>query len=131
MTVQPIQPQDRRPKKSAERANKRKQAEMDAEAIGIRVDGVEYVLNRNDITGRAEADIRKQVGMSVTEIVDAMGRGGLDYVCMFMWACKFLQGEDVDLDDLLDSVSAASDAEMLTPDEIQASQGPKASGSAS
>lgn len=132
MTVQPMQPRDRQAKKTAERANARRQREMDAEAVGIRIDGVDYIVNPNDITGRLEFEIRRQCGMGVAEIAAALERTqGIDYLGMFMWAVRHAHGEDVDLMDVLDGVSAGSDVEVLTKAALKAAAAevPKASGS--
>lgn len=133
MTVQPIKPQDhlqpQRPKKAAERAKKRQQQAMDAEAVGVRIDGRDYVINPNDLTGRLEFEIRRECGMGVAEIVANMERTqGIDFLGMFMWAVRKSHGEDVDLMDVLDSVSAGSDVEVMTEDEVASAQesGPKA-----
>lgn len=136
MTVQPIQPQDRRPslKKTTAGSKKRKQTAMDAEAVGIRIDGRDYVVNPNDVTGRVEFEIRKECGMGVAQIVAAMEQTqGIDYLGMFMWAVRRINGEDVDLMDVLDSVSAAADVEVMKPGEVAAASdsAPKASGTAS
>jgi hypothetical protein len=72
--------------------------------------------------------------MGVAEIAEQMGRtGGIDFLGMFMWACKKSRGEDVALLDVLDSVSAGSDVEVLEGDELAEALGsdPKASGSSS
>ncbi len=136
MSVQPINPQDRRPsmKKQTAGSKSRKQAAMDAEAVGFRLDGVDYVINPNDLTGRLEFEIRSECGMGVAEIAEAMGRtGGIDFLGMFMWACKKSRGENVELLDVLDSVNAGSDVEILEGDELAEALGsaPKASDSAS
>lgn len=133
MSVQPIrEPQDRRPKKAAERATTRKQKAMDAEAFGMRVDGEDYILNPNDLTGRLDFEIRRDCGMGVIEILQAAERtSGMDFVGMFMWACKRAQGVDADLMEMLDKVNANMDAELMTPEDIAEATAPKASGSAS
>jgi hypothetical protein len=80
---------------------------------------VDYVVNPNDITGRAEFEIRRECGMGVAEIVEAMNRTqGIDYLGMFMWAVRHAHGEDVDLMTVLEGVSAGSDVEVMTSTEI-------------
>lgn len=128
MTVQPIQPQDRRPKKATERAKKRKQETMDAQQFGIRVDGRDYVLNPNDITGAVEYLIRQRLGMGLAELAEkTQASPGFDYVGMFLWACRVAQGErDLDLMEVLEGISGGSVIEEVEVDEI-----PKASDSSS
>ena len=130
MTVQPIQPTDhQRPRKQAERAAKRRQQQMDSEAVGIRIDGVDYVINPNDLTGRVEMEIRKEIGMGFAELSARLQTSpGMDYLGMFMWAVRHANGEQVDLMDILDGVSAGSDVEVLTDVEDSA---PKARGGSS
>jgi hypothetical protein len=119
VTVQPIQrpePQDRRrPAKQAERVQARKQKAMDAEAVGIRIDGVEYVINPNDITGSVERKIRQTIGKGIPELqIDLKERPGIDLLGEFMWAVRFANGErDLGLDEVLDSVSYGSDVEIM------------------
>lgn len=115
MTVQPIQPQDHRPAKSAQRAKSRRQKELDADAMGFRVDGVEYVINAHDLTGRVEMEIRKELGMGLAELQQRLEQSpGMDYLGMFMWAVRHANGEDVDLMTVLDGVNAGSDFEVIT-----------------
>lgn len=131
MTV--AQPQDHLPAKrspnQAARARKRKQQQMDADAVGIRIDGVEYVINPHDLTGRVEFQIRERLGMGLAELHERLERSpGLDYLGMFMWAVKHANGEDVDLMDVLDTIRGDSDVEVMKADEAGAAVGPKASG---
>ena len=52
---------------------------------------------------------------------------GVDYLGMFMWACRLAHGDDVELMEVLEGVSHGSDVEVVEEPE----QAPKASGSAS
>jgi hypothetical protein len=118
VTVQPIrEPQDhRRPAKQAQRVSARKQKAMDAEAVGIRIDGVDYVINPNDITGSVERRIRQTIGKGFVELQMLLQEHpGIDLLGEFMWAVRYANGErDLDLDTVLDSVSYGSDVEVLT-----------------
>lgn len=136
MTVQPIKPQDRRPsmKKTTAGSKKRKQSAMDAEAVGLVIDGREYVISPNDLTGRVEFEIRRECGMGVAEIVAAMDRTqGIDYLGMFMWAVRRVHGEEVDLMDVLDDINAGADVEIMKGEDVARALGsaPKASDSSS
>lgn len=129
MTVQPIQPQDHRPstKKVTAGSKRRKQAAMDAEAVGIRIDGVDYVINPHDLTGRVEMEIRREIGMGLAELQERLEKSpGLDYLGMFMWAVRHANGEPVDLMDVLDDIRADSDVEVLLGDDAAKATGPKA-----
>jgi hypothetical protein len=119
----PIQPQDRRPAKSAQRAKARKQAEKDKQMFGIRVDGRDYILNPHDVTGAAEYLIRKELGMGLSELADkTKASPGFDYVGMFLWAVRVAKGErDLDLMEVLEEISGGSVIE-----EIEVEVGPKA-----
>lgn len=116
MTVQPIQPQDHRPKKQAERARARRQKAMDDGRITLRIDDREYSINRADITGLAEFEIRATIGMSLTELCIQMEQTpGMDRVGMFMWACRYVNGErDLDFMDVLADVSMDVDVEIVS-----------------
>lgn len=118
-------PQDHKApaKKVTAGSKRRKQAAMDAEAVGIRVDGVDYVINPNDLTGRVEMEIRREIGMGLAELQQRLSESpGLDYLGMFMWAVRHANGETVDLLDVLDGVSAGSDVDVIDSPEA----GPKA-----
>lgn len=121
MSVQPIrQPDDHRPKDRRHTASskKRRQEAIDAEAVGIRIDGVDYVINPNDLTGRIEMEIRKEIGMGLAELQQKLEASpGMDYLGMFMWAVRHANGDDVGLYEVLDSVSAGSSVEVLSEDE--------------
>lgn len=117
MTVQPIrEPEDhQRPARQAQRSKARRQQQMDSEAVGIRIDGVDYVINPNDITGSVERRIRQVIGKGFVEIQTALQEHpGIDLLGEFMWAVRYANGErDLDLDAVLDSVSYGSDVEVL------------------
>lgn len=129
MTVQPIQPQDRMPKKVTGGSKRRKQQAMDSDAFGIRIDGEDYVLNPNDMTGAAEFRIRKEIGMGISELSQRLQTSpGADYLGMFMWAVRVAHGEhDLELMEVLENVSMGSDVEVIEEPDT----GPKASDSAS
>lgn len=114
-----VQPQDRLKKVTAG-AKKRQQQAMDADAVGVRIDGVDYVINPHDLTGRVEMEIRREIGMGLAELQQRLETSpGIDYLGMFMWAVRHANGETVDLLTVLDSVSAGSDVEVLS--EVPAS----------
>lgn len=112
----PTTPQDRRPpaRKQTAASAKRAKAVMD-ENYALRIDGVEYVIVPADFTGRLEARVRRETGMSVMGIIDALdsGQTGVDLLAMFMWAVRLGRGEEASLDDILDSVSYASEVETI------------------
>ena len=117
MTVQPIQPQDhQRPAKQSERARTRRQKELDKGTLCLRIDGREYTMNRADITGVVEYEIRGKLGMSMTELCMKMQTApGMDLIGMFMWACRYIDGErDLDFMDVLAEVSMDIDAEIVS-----------------
>lgn len=110
-------PQDRRPpaRKQTASSKKRAQAVMD-EDFALRIDGEEYVIVPADFTGRLEARVRRETGMSVTGIINALdsGQTGVDLLGMFMWAVRLGRGEeDASLEEILDSVSYASEVEQV------------------
>jgi hypothetical protein len=81
---------------------------MDAETFGIRVDGVDYMVNPNDMTGSVERKIRQTIGRSFVQLQVAFEREmGIDLLGELMWAIQFANGasEVGDLDSVLDSVS--------------------------
>jgi hypothetical protein len=127
VTVSPIQPQDHRPpaKRATASSKKRKQAAMDGEFFAIRVDGVDYVLNPNDITGAVEYKFRRELGMGLAEYaMAAQDSPGVDQVGALMWACRMAHGEDIELLDVLETISMGSSIEEIE----DATPAPKASG---
>ena len=128
MTVQPIQPQDRRPKKATERARNRKQQAMDAETFAVRVDGKDYILNPNDITGATEFRFRKEVGTSIGEYTaNAQTAPSIDQLGVLMWAARLANGEEVELMEVLEGITLGSKIEQIEV-EVEA---PKASAKSS
>ena len=116
MTVQPIQPMDhQRPQKQAARAKARRQKEIDDGAICLKIDDREYTLNQADITGVVEFEIRAKLGMSLTELCMRLESApGMDYIGMFMWACRYVNGErELDFMDVLAEVSMDVDVEIV------------------
>lgn len=115
------QPQDRKPpaRKTTAGSKKRAQEALDAETFGIRVDGVDYILNPNDMTGSVERKIRQELGRSFAQLQVAFEREmGIDLLGELMWAIRFANGErDLLLDDVLDSVSYASSVEEIKDPE--------------
>lgn len=129
MTVQPVEPQDHMPpaRRQTASSKKRKQQAIDADAVGVRIDGVDYVVNPHDLTGRVEFEIRREIGMGLAELQERLEKSpGLDYLGMFMWAVRHANGETVDLMSVLDEIRADSDVEVLTADDAAGSAGPKA-----
>jgi len=123
----PTQPQDHKPpaKKVTGGAKRRQQQAMDADAVGIRIDGVDYIINPHDLTGRVEMEIRREIGMGLAELQQRLEASpGVDYLGMFMWAVRHAQGDPVGLYDVLDGVSAGSDVEVLNGEDVPAA--PKA-----
>lgn len=120
MTVQPIKPQDHQPpaRRQTASSRKRQQAAMDAQTVVIRVEGVEYTLNPNDITGAVEYRIRKEIGMGLEELSGKLEASpGVDYLGMFLWACRLAGGEtDLDLMEVLEGISHGSDVEVVAGD---------------
>jgi hypothetical protein len=75
-------------------SKKRAQAAMDAETFGIRVDGVDYIINPNDMTGSVERKIRRRsIGRSFAQLQVAFEREmGIDLLGELMWAIRFANG---------------------------------------
>jgi type IV secretory pathway VirB3-like protein len=121
VTVQPIrEPQDhKRPVKQAQRAKARRQKELDDGTLSLRIDGQTYSLNRADVTGVVEYEIRGKLGMSVTEIAMKLQTSpGMDLIGMFMWAVRYINGErDLDFMEVLAEVSMDIDVEFVTNPE--------------
>jgi hypothetical protein len=117
----PRQPQDHTPpaRKTTVGSKKRAQQALDAETFGLRVDGVDYILNPNDMTGSVERKIRNELGRSFAQLQVAFEREmGIDLLGELMWAIRFANGErDLLLDDVLDSVSYASSVEEIKDPE--------------
>lgn len=92
--------------------------------FGMKVDGVEYTLNPNDLTGAVEFRIRERLGMGLAELSEKVQASpGFDYIGMFLWACRVAKGEtDLDLMEVLEGISAGSEI-----DEIEVKPAPKAS----
>lgn len=119
--TEPRQPQDRQRPRKTSGSKRQRQAATDAAAVGLSIDGVEYVINPNDLTGWVEYEIRRECGMGVAEIVAAMERTqGIDYLGMFMWAVRRANGEDVALREVLEGISAGSDVEVMSKKELAA-----------
>lgn len=113
----PTQPQDRRPpaRKTTATSAKRRNAVLE-EDFTLRIDGDDYTIVPGDFTGRLEAKVRAKTGMSVVGIIDALdgGQTGIDLLAMFMWAVRLGRGEEnADLDEILDSISYASEVEVV------------------
>ncbi|WP_332645108.1 hypothetical protein [Aeromicrobium sp.] len=99
---------------------KRKQ-ELD-QSFAIRVDGVDYVLTPSELTGVQEMEIRRQTGYSVTTLIREITLNpGVDLIGIFKWACNLSQGKPADLLESLESVSYASDVDVIGEDVEPAS----------
>lgn len=91
----------------------KREALMD-ETFAIRVNDEVYSITPADLTGLVEFRIRRETGMSVEGIVTALSaEPGVDYLGMFMWACKVAAGEDVSLESVLASVSWAAEVDVI------------------
>lgn len=110
------QPSDRRPpaRKTTASSDKRRKAILDQDYT-LRIDGVDYTIVPADFTGRVEAQIRRETGMSVLGIIEALEgeQTGIDLLGYFMWAVRLGRGDVVTLDEVLDSISFASEVETV------------------
>jgi hypothetical protein len=106
-------------------ASESKRDKMLDDSFGIRIDGIDYVLTPADLTGVQELRIRRETGYSVTTLIQELQTApGVDLIAMFMWACSLSQGKSADLEQILGSVSYASDVEIM--DEPQPDNSPEA-----
>lgn len=122
-------PQDRRPPARRETATtaKRRNQVLDEE-FTLRIDGVDYTIVPADFSGRLERKVRAETGMSVLGIINALdgGQTGIDLLGMFMWAVRIGRGEEVELDDILDSISYASEVEVVGEGDKRGDDSPEA-----
>lgn len=106
----------------------RKKAETDKildQTVEIAIDGAVYKLTPADLTGLQEMRIRRETGMSVIEIIQGLQEHpGIDYLGMFMWACRLSAGEeDATLEASLKGISYGSEVvikEDAVPDSPEA-----------
>lgn len=96
------------------RSTKAKQdAELD-ETFAIRVDGEVYKITPADLTGAQEFRIRQATGMSVTQVItNLQAAPGVDMLGVFMWIARTTAGEKVELMEVLESISYASDLDIV------------------
>jgi hypothetical protein len=71
----------------------KKQNEKDA--LRFRVDGVEYTVDRSDITPRIERELFTQAGITLSDAGMALTRGALFGVAAMMFVARRQQGEQV------------------------------------
>lgn len=92
---------------------KKREAELN-ESFAIRVDDTEYKLVPADITGLAEMKVRRETGMSITELIQKLqANPGMDLIGCFMYACEIAAGREADLEKILGSVSWASEFDVV------------------
>jgi hypothetical protein len=95
---------------------KAREAALD-ESFTIRIDDEVYTIDPADITGLLEMKVRRETGMSVTEIISKMQSApGIDLIGCFMYACEVAAGREADLEKILGSVSMDSDFEVVDGD---------------
>lgn len=100
-------------KKPTASSEAKRKKELD-QSFAIRIDGDDYVLTPSDLTGVQEMEIRKATGYSVTTLIREISLNpGVDLVGIFMWAVKLSQGEPADLLEILESISYASDVDVI------------------
>lgn len=99
---------------------------MDADTVGVRIDGVDYVINPHDLTGSLDRGIRQVIGKGFAELHrDLQHHPGIDLLGEFMWAVRYANGErDLSLDEVLDSVNYGSEVEVI--ENAKPASGPKA-----
>lgn len=101
----------------------KKDAELD-ETFAIRVDGQVYKITPADLTGAQEFRIRQATGMSVAQVItNLQASPGVDMLGVFMWIARTTAGERVELMDVLESISYASDLDIVEdaePDDPEA-----------
>lgn len=92
---------------------KKREAELDRD-FTIRVDDTAYTLVPADITGLTEMKVRRETGMSVTELIDKLqSHPGMDLIGCFMYACEIAAGREANLEKILGSVSYASEFDVV------------------
>lgn len=92
---------------------RKREAELN-EDFTIEVDGTRYTLVPADITGLTEMKVRRETGMSVTELLEKIqAHPGMDLIGCFMYACEVAAGRDADLEKILGSVSYASEFDVV------------------
>lgn len=132
---------DGKPKETAA-SRARKQARMDDEAFGLRVAGLspaslngDYWINPNDVNGLIESRLRREVGLGVTGLLQALQQSpGADLVGIFMWFSRLAAGKAVfindrpaSLDQVLRAVTFDADVEVIDDSDEDAEADPKAS----
>ena len=104
-------------KKHTNSSEAKRKAAQD-ESFGICIDGVDYILTPSDVTGIQEMQIRRESGYSVTSLIREISlEPGVDHLGIFMWVCDLTQGKPADLIKSLESVSMASDVEIIEDSE--------------
>jgi len=99
------------------------QSALDAEAIAIKIDGRLYSLNPADVTGSQDRKLRQATGQTIAMIIGELESApGLDTIATFMFACRYLAGEEnLDFDQLLDEITYDTEAEIINgPDAAAA-----------
>lgn len=92
----------------------KRRSDLDAMTMGIKVAGVEYWLYPADVNGLVEMRVRRETGLSLTEIMALAGPSmGVDILGYFMFASEIAAGRDADLEKILGSVSWAAEIDVL------------------
>lgn len=87
-------------------------AQLD-QTVEVLIDGESYKLTPADLTGIHEMRIRKETGLSVSEILTKLQESpGIDLLGMFMFACAIAAGDNPDLMEILGGISYASEVEI-------------------
>ncbi len=108
----------------ASAARKKKDASF---TIAFKVDGVNYVVERDQLTSRIELELFKQSGLTFAEAMGALERTGTPIpfaIACLIFLARRSRGEQVTYDVILDGLSYEMDLEVI--DETTEPTGPEA-----
>lgn len=105
---------ERPARKQTKGAEARRREALAEKVYSLKIDGEVYTLDMGELNGLHELRLRRETGMSVEEVMSAIGtKPGLDVLGIYMWLCDLTAGGDSSLEDHLTGISWASEVESI------------------
>lgn len=100
------------------KTEQRRKKEMDDARFSFKVNGDTYTVSPADLTGLQEAKIRATTGHAVPYLIQTVTTDpGLDIIGALMWISLMQQGLSDDYEKVLESISYASEIEVVDGQE--------------
>lgn len=107
----------------APKSSTARKAKSDGFTIAFKIDGVNYIVERDQLTPRIELELFKQSGLTFAEAMGALERSGAPVpfaIACLIFLARRARGEQVTYSEILDGLSYEMDLEIIDETEAAA-----------